>query len=220
MASLARALGFAGASSLQRYEDETDAGGHWFDRELVEKLADVLVGRGAPPIDADEVNSLMGMSGQLIAALSPGPMTTINGADYAAVPRYALKVSAGAGALVPGAPSVERHLLFRVDFLRSMTSAAFSQLAVVEVSGDSMSPTLEHGDAVLVDRTQKDPRTRYGGIFVIQRDDELLVKRVHAARTVGRWDIVSDNGSHKPWHDVDPAEIEIVGRVFWMARRL
>lgn len=144
----------------------------------------------------------------------------IDGDEYASVPRFDVRVSAGAGAAVDGQPRVLRRLLFRTGFLREMSAAPLDQIALVEVHGESMSPTLSHGDVVLLDKTQRQPRDRFGAIYVIQRDDELHVKRINEAQTPGRWDVVSDNQVHATWKDCDPRSMEVIGRVFWLARRL
>lgn len=57
--ALAQKMGYARASSIQRYESPDYAGGY-LKRDLVEKFAKALVGRGAPPIAAFEVWSLAG----------------------------------------------------------------------------------------------------------------------------------------------------------------
>src|SRR5690242_12585502 len=60
MGTMAKALGYKGASSYQRYEDPSQYKDGYLKRDLVEKLWAVLQGRGNPPITYDEVWELAG----------------------------------------------------------------------------------------------------------------------------------------------------------------
>ncbi len=58
MDEMARALGYARASSIQRYENENEFSKDYFSVDLTQKIAKALIGRGNPPIMADEVWAL------------------------------------------------------------------------------------------------------------------------------------------------------------------
>lgn len=58
MDEMARALGYARASSIQRYENENEFSKDYFSVDLTQKIARALIGRGNPPIMADEVWAL------------------------------------------------------------------------------------------------------------------------------------------------------------------
>ncbi|EJF89104.1 hypothetical protein MEG_00226 [Bartonella tamiae Th307] len=58
MDELARAMGYKRASSIQRYENSDEFNKEYFSIDLTEKLARVLLGKGHPPIEADEVWAL------------------------------------------------------------------------------------------------------------------------------------------------------------------
>lgn len=61
MQQVAEALGYAHASGYQRYEDADMYTKKYISVEMAEKLVPVLVGRGNPPIKAEEVMSLAGL---------------------------------------------------------------------------------------------------------------------------------------------------------------
>lgn len=109
--------------------------------------------------------------------------------------------------------------LFRFAWLRSVTAAPIARLAVIEVDGDSMEPALRSGDTVLVDQTQAQPG-RKDGMYVLNKDGDLQVKRVSAHPVTGRYTIKSDNPAYESWSDIEPDAIDIVGRVIWVGRRL
>ncbi len=73
MAQMAKALGYRGASSYQRYEDPSLFTKSNLHLPLVRALADVLVGKGSPPIRREEVLMLAG-----IADLTPPQLRALD----------------------------------------------------------------------------------------------------------------------------------------------
>lgn len=82
-----------------------------------------------------------------------------------------------------------------------------------------MTPTLNHGDEIMVDHSDNMDRLR-DGIYVLRLDDVLLVKRVAMGLRRGEFSILSDNNLYPSWTNVDPALVAIVGRVVWAGRIL
>lgn len=141
--------------------------------------------------------------------------TTQPAPNIAMIPAYDLQVPAGRGAWVDDDPEPVDLVPFRLNWIRSITPAPLTALGIVLVHGDSMNPLLFNGDMVMVDTTQKSPRD---GVFVLRLMGELMVKRI----TIGpaTVDISSDNKAHKSYDDVDESNLNIVGRVIWMGRRM
>lgn len=159
------------------------------------------------------------------------------GAAMALVGRLSLGASAGAGSLdederPTGAVAFD-PLWLRLQGLKA------EHLSILHVDGDSMASALNHGDDIMVDRSDAGARLR-DGIYVLRFDDVLMVKRIAlsprprgdmARSDVARRDeeaaakpwvltISSDNPLYPSWEDVDPGLVEIVGRVVWVGRRL
>jgi phage repressor protein C with HTH and peptisase S24 domain len=88
--------------------------------------------------------------------------------------------------------------------------------ATVEVSGNSMMPTLFDGDMIVID-TLID-RIRGDGIYVLRRgDDELMVKRILLDPVDESAVIKSDNESYGS-KELQPAtvrELRVVGKMVW-----
>ncbi len=145
------------------------------------------------------------------------PILHFAGEEYGAVRSMRGRLAAGAGG--EAEDSGEGLMLFRMQWLRSVTAAPLEQLAAIPVDGDSMEPTLRTGDHALVDLTQRQPR-RKDGLYVIRTDGGLQVKRVSAHPSTGRLVIRSDNPAYESYTDVDPASVEILGRVIWIGRRV
>ncbi|WP_231613665.1 S24 family peptidase [Halomonas sp. BC04] len=79
---------------------------------------------------------------------------------------YDIKAAAGDGRTLEGGP-VESVVYFETDALHSMGLAP-AEVVGVKVPGDSMGSTLEDGDRVLVDRSQR----KLDGVFLVRIGDE------------------------------------------------
>jgi len=134
------------------------------------------------------------------------------------VKRHPVTVSAGPGAIVTeelGKPC----FAFDERWLKALTPSTPSNLSVVRVEGDSMAPTLNAGDDILVDLGDSGERLR-DGIYVLRIDDALVVKRI-ALNPVGRRVTVqSDNPAYPDWPDCGLDDINPIGRVIWAGRRI
>lgn len=136
---------------------------------------------------------------------------------YTLLPVYDVRAAAGAGAFVD-AEEILYHQPMRSEFLRRVTSAPASMLALVEVDGDSMWPTLHSGDHALIDRSVN--RYARDGIYALDLGDGLQVKRIAMHPTTKRLTVKSDNPEYPTYDGIDPAELRIVGRVLWIGRRV
>jgi hypothetical protein len=178
--------------------------------------------RGTPRRLAEEDRRLLARYFGVTEDLLGGPAAAADrdpgrGADLVRVPRLAVGASAGPGAL-PGEEQARGHIAFDPAWLRRVASDP-SRLSLIRVEGDSMVPTLADGDESLVDRGESAERLR-DGIYVLRIEDALVVKRV-APHPAGRSiSVRSDNDAYPSWPEVDPAALEIVGRVVWVGRRI
>lgn len=132
---------------------------------------------------------------------------------WIAVPRLPLGASAGSGSL-PGEERPFDAFGFSADWLRAQNLDP-AMLSMIEVSGDSMHPTLSNGDEILVDRS---PRPLRDGIHVVRVDDVVLVKRLDTGRP-GTITLVSDN-PHYARVQLSAREVEVIGRVVWKGGRI
>jgi phage repressor protein C with HTH and peptisase S24 domain len=134
------------------------------------------------------------------------------------VNRHAVAASAGPGSIVQeefGKP----YFAFDEHWLKALTPSSPSNLSIVRVEGDSMSPTLNAGDDILVDLGDTAERLR-DGIYVLRIDDALVVKRLALNPLGRRVTVQSDNPAYPDWPDCSLAEINCIGRVIWSGRRI
>ncbi len=151
-----------------------------------------------------------------------GPAATVaaprsRGASMLLVPQLAVGASAGSGATVDS-EGVEAGFAFDPRWLRRL-GADTRALSIISVEGDSMAPTLDDGDDILVDGADTAARLR-DGIYVLRMDDALMVKRVARLPVAGRISVKSDNPLYPSWPDLAADAVSLVGRVVWTGRRV
>ncbi|MGB0942443.1 MAG: LexA family transcriptional regulator [Marinomonas sp.] len=132
---------------------------------------------------------------------------------YFHVPQYSIEASAGQGTLIE-AETIDQHLSFKESWLRR-SGINPTDLIAMYARGDSMEPTIYSGDSLVIDKTMNSV-TSDGGIYVINYDGELFVKRVQKQLN-GTVAITSDN---KNYGDIvipssDLNTLRIIGRVVW-----
>jgi phage repressor protein C with HTH and peptisase S24 domain len=165
-------------------------------------------------------------AGESVAEQSPsygelGPAGGGQGApsgneEFRYVPLVRARPSGGGGSLETDG-AVEGYYAFRRDWLRRKGKP--DTMRLMRVTGDSMIPTLHDEDVVLVDESQRD--ILEGKIFVIRIDDDIVVKRV--GKKPGQLVLISDNRDLYPALEVaanEQSNVEVVGRVIWMAREV
>ena len=115
--------------------------------------------------------------------------------EFESVRRYQaedLQIAAGTEAVVDREP-LAGEIKFRKTWLRSNRLKA-NNLMLLDVIGDSMFPTIEQGDSVLIDESCRSPRS--GKIYGLQTPDGPLVKRLRKRKD--RWWADSDNTEYEP----------------------
>lgn len=156
-----------------------------------------------------------GIEERLLDGSAPEPGQS---AALVMVPKLDVQASAGPGAALDGEATLA-HYGFDRRWLKELSRGKPEDLSIVRVRGDSMAPTLIDGDDILVDRVDGSTRLR-DGIYVLQREDALLVKRLALSPATGKLTIASDNPAYPSWADCAVSDVRIVGRVVWTGRRL
>lgn len=135
--------------------------------------------------------------------------------EFALIPGYSIQVAAGNGSL-PGPEYATRKLAFRRKWLR-FRGLHEKNLALVFAKGDSMEPTIDDNNTVMIDVSQRELRD--GSIYVIRTDDHLIVKRIQT-RLGKQVLLISDNKTYPPIevNMEDPGDLEVIGRVVWIGK--
>lgn len=133
-------------------------------------------------------------------------------------PRHKAHTGPGLGRLVESEQVVD-FVSFKEEWVRNYFHVSCQDLVLLDVKGDSMSPTLNDGDIILVDMGSA--RLEDSAIYVIEFDDVLLVKRIQR-KFDGSVVIKSDNPIYES--EVISREgvesLRIAGRVIWTGKRI
>lgn len=178
-----------------------------------------FVRRGVPKRLREEERRKLARYFSIPESLLGGPQASDEPqAGLVSITRSPVRAAAGAGS-IPGSEAGKPYFGFEERWLRSLTGSPPNRLSVIRVEGDSMSPTLNAGDDILVDLGDCGDRLR-DGIYVLRVDDSLVVKRL-ALQPVGRRVTVqSDNPAYPDWPDCSIDDLNCIGRVIWAGRRI
>jgi phage repressor protein C with HTH and peptisase S24 domain len=134
------------------------------------------------------------------------------------VKRHPVAVSAGPGAVVAeelGKP----WFGFDERWLKALTATPPADLSIVRVEGDSMAPTLNAGDEILVDPGDAIEKLR-DGIYVLRFEDSVVVKRIALHPMRRSVTVQSDNPAYPDWPDCRLDQLNCIGRVIWVGRKV
>ncbi len=142
----------------------------------------------------------------------------INIDDYIVVPLYDVYFSAGGGSFLEEEAIVD-YLLFNLSLLKEHPSIS-KNLAGVRVKGDSMYPTLDNEDVVVIDMNTP-MKNIYGGLFAINLDGKAYTKRLLLnPKNCQEVFVISDNKEHYPQITVNLSELNIIGQIVWHGKFL
>ncbi|MGV0879471.1 S24 family peptidase [Martelella sp. FLE1502] len=240
LAAMAKAMGYKGASSIQRYFSEADYKKNYIAPDVAEKFEQALAGKGNPPIRADEIWELTGAprkapKASLIGSYDPdqheandseGGFTRDfwRGSVEGALPEIDAKLGAGSGQVgdivnIPlGEQSISGHgvvaeWLLPITYLRNEAKASPASTIVMEIVGDSMIPAYQPGDRVLIDLSQN--RFVSDTVYAISDGDgEPQIKRLQKVpfSDPAQVIIISDNTSLQSF-TVELSRLTIIGRI-------
>lgn len=134
--------------------------------------------------------------------------------DYVAV--EVLPTFAGMGGGGTGDADRQQAMLPR-SLVESELRAKPSDLLVINVRGNSMEPLFYQDDQIVVDRRDVNPIQP--GPFALWDGDGYVVKNVERNPKTKKYRVFSSNPAYTD-HEFDPADVQIMGRPVWYARRL
>ena len=177
-----------------------------------------FVRRGVPKRLGEEDRRLLAQYFSIPESMLGGPVDTRNAEGLVSVQRVPVRASAGPGA-IPAGEEGRPYFAFDERWLKALTATPASGLSIIRVEGNSMAPTLNAGDDILVDTGDTLEGLR-DGIYVLRVDDALLVKRLAIHPVGSRVTVQSDNPAYPDWPDCSLGELHCVGRVIWSGRRI
>ena len=178
----------------------------------------LLTGEGSPYLDKNHPDNAGGFPVQTgsdgVTDILGNPVDL---SEFVFVPRYNIAAAAGHGAPVYGEEPLF-CLAFRRYWIENYVTKQPEKLSVITVKGDSMEGVLNHGDSILINHAETDPRD---GLYVLRIGNDLFVKRVQ--RIPGKLLVTSENPRYAPF-EIDLShtddDIAIIGRVEWYGRSI
>lgn len=176
----------------------------------------LLTGKGLPYLDKASTESIGAFP---VSNTGSGAVDTLGNPvdlrEFVFIPRYNVEAAAGHGQAV----NDEKPLFcmaFRRYWIENYVTRQTDKLSVIAVKGDSMEGILNHGDNILINHAETEPRD---GLYVLRIGNDLFVKRVQ--RMPGKLLVTSANPHYAPF-EIDLShtddDIAIVGRVEWFGR--
>lgn len=212
--------------------NNVEAGGVKHPR-FIDKLAkaigttvdDLLAGRSPNAEPAQELTQRQVISAPQSRELLPAAIPRTRGAGRpvgsVVIASTGIRASMGSGADRPEADGAVSEMVVDEGWLRrNCTFTAPENLSLISGVGDSMRPTFEDGDALLIDLGIRE--VRVDAVYCLALNDELYVKRLQR-RPDGTVVMISDNRAYDSYQ-IQPKRdrLDVLGRVVmtWNARRL
>lgn len=180
------------------------------------KLSQDWIDKAAEALGVTPAEIISPLAPDKLPAVAKAAPVAIDPADMIHIQKLDLSLSMGPGTLIEDYVEAE-PVGFDLAFIRTITRSPSDRLKLVTGIGDSMYPTLNWGDAIMIDTTDR-ALTRQDGIYWIDLFGAAGIKRL---RTVGKGKIMvkSDNPTVDD-QEVDTRELRIEGRAIWVARGL
>lgn len=151
-----------------------------------------------------------------MTSLSPYRVSHAGG-QAVVIPVFDARGSMGPGAMIPEHDTVVGGMQLSEKWVsRNLPGvSSVGNLSVISAIGDSMSPTFNDGDILLVDRGVFELKT--DSVYVLAKDDELFIKRVRRRLSGPGVVIKSDNPLHgeEDVEDPEAVNLRVLGRVVW-----
>lgn len=167
---------------------------HLYD-ELQIDLNWLLTGEGQTPLNQQQGNS-----------------------DFIYAPMLDVQASAGLGS-EGFSEEIDDYFAFNKQWLSRSLGVSSEQLVFVRINGDSMLPTLQHDDQVLVDMSVQS--VNKDAIYLLQTESGLMAKRLKPAKNHAI-DVISDNPAYDSWqiNAQNHQQHQVKGKVVWCARSI
>lgn len=161
------------------------------------------------PIEATDTSDAAPPTASNVApAPAPGELSV-------RVPLLANAGSMGPGTEIQHDDVLVGHISLSEQWVtRRLQPTSPTALRFIHAYGDSMHPTFEDGDVLLVDTGMRDPKA-IDGVYVMAANDRVYIKRVRQ-RMDGVVEISSDNPTVKTVDVLNGDQpIDVLGRVVW-----
>lgn len=182
-------------------------------------LSWLLTGKGTSRLQEIPVSLPINQAHITVPYVSePSEEYRLQNESYILVPRFNLYDENGVRKKIHSNQLVD-HLAFKAVWITKDMGLDPRELVLLTVQGDSMAPTLNEGDMLLLDKREREVRN--DGIYALLGDNSLIVKRLQRGFD-GSVIVKSDNQAYET-QIIQPQQRDsllILGRVVWTGQRL
>ena len=103
-------------------------------------------------------------------------------------------IEAQAG-LLSGLPqeSLDKAAIYNLPFISG------TDLYMIHTEGDSMLPTINPGDLIVMEQVKELSSLKFGKVYVLQCTDGLIIKRLYSSKKENNLTVKSDNTIYEPY---------------------
>lgn len=111
-----------------------------------------------------------------------------------------------------------QHFALSRQMVQYITPAAPENLVMMHLHSDTMSPTLNQGDCIVLDCSYQSASE--DGIYVILHENRMLIKRITIDPIRKQLTLSRDNPNYPAIREFDMVNVKVAGRVVWAGKRL
>lgn len=112
---------------------------------------------------------------------------------------------------------IGQHMM-TLPALREFTSSAPENIKIIKAIGDSMIPTINSGDLVWIDVSEKTPSS--DGLYLLCIGRDLMIKRIQINPFNNSATVKSDNPRYAVFEKENFADIQVMGKVIYHIQRV
>lgn len=144
--------------------------------------------------------------------------TKVDSIQKASIPFYRSVRPSGGDGLIPEQEDDIIYIGVPRSFVHQELRSSLADLFVMRMIGESMQPTIQEHDYIIVSKHVARPFA--GRVYLIRIDDALLCKRIHE-KPDRKLQIMSDNDRYDDFLiDREDQSFKILGRVVWFGRNI
>lgn len=104
------------------------------------------------------------------------------------------------------------------EVVKMYTSSDPRNLKIIKISGEAMSPTINHGDIIWLDMSYSTPVS--DGVYIINTAGDIVIRRLQINPFDNSIEVSADNTAYKSFNITDYKSLNICGKVVFIARRM
>ena len=115
--------------------------------------------------------------------------------------------------------NAQTPIIFPITRLDFLSPSEFHHLRMVDIIGDRMSPSVNHGDMVMIDMSTQN--FQGDGVYVISgNSQEIIMCRCLEKFGTRKMTVYYDNQAWPAQEISDPSQLNIIGKVVWIGRNI